>query len=310
MSNCVYSQVEHSNYNGVVPEIASRTHLKKITSICDYSLKESKVKRKNLTGIAYSQGPGLLGSLIVGSCFAKGLSLALNIPLYSINHLEAHVFSLLIEKENNFKFPYLALLVSGGHTQIVLVKSFNDVKIVGTTRDDAAGEAFDKIAITLGLDYPGGHKIDSLSKGGINSFVFPKSNMPNLDFSFSGLKTAVLNFVKNNQKNNQNFVENNLKNICYSVQNIIVEMLIEKLLLACNKYNIKTIGICGGVSANSYLRKKILDLKTKGFIVNIPKFEYCTDNGAMIAFNGFLKAKYNIKSSHFDIPFSKQFINR
>jgi N6-L-threonylcarbamoyladenine synthase len=283
-SNIVSSQKVHEQYGGVVPELASRAHQQHIIPVVDAALKEAGISKSELDAIAFTQGPGLLGSLMVGTNFAKSLALGLNKPLIGVNHLDAHVLAHFIEGDNP-GFPFLCLLVSGGHTQLVKVNSPGDFEILGKTRDDAAGEAFDKTAKMLGLPYPGGPVLDKLARDGDPlRFGFPDSRVEALDFSFSGLKTAVLYFVRDEVKKDEAFVERNLNDICASIQHTIVSYLMRKLKKAVQETGIKEIAIAGGVSANSGLRKAVSEYADKyGWKVHIPSLEYCTDNAAMIA---------------------------
>ncbi|MGQ1944316.1 tRNA (adenosine(37)-N6)-threonylcarbamoyltransferase complex transferase subunit TsaD [Ornithobacterium rhinotracheale] len=292
LSNIIASQKVHEQYGGVVPELASRAHQQNIVPVVATALNNAKVTQKDLTAIAYTRGPGLLGSLLVGSSFAKSMSIALNIPLIEVNHMQAHIFAHFISDANEQRpsFPFLCLTVSGGHTQIVKISSYTELKVLGETKDDAAGEAFDKIGKVLGLPYPAGPVMDRLAQtGNPEKFVFTKPKMPGYDFSFSGLKTGVMNFLNKEKQKNPNFVEENLNDLCASVQHTITEMCIEKLLQAAQDLNIKHIALAGGVSANSELRKKIKNLEKLGFTTYIPKFEYTTDNAAMIAMVGSIK---------------------
>ncbi|MCB9251848.1 MAG: tRNA (adenosine(37)-N6)-threonylcarbamoyltransferase complex transferase subunit TsaD [Flavobacteriales bacterium] len=284
LCNIITGQEVHSKYGGVVPELASRSHQKNMIPTAEIALREADLKIEHIDGIAYTEGPGLLGSLLVGQQFAKGLSLATGKPLIAVNHLEAHVLSPLIENPE-LDFPYLCLLVSGGHTQIAEVESVSKIKILGTTLDDAAGEAFDKVAKLLGLKYPGGPLIDKLSKeGDPNAFDFNIGKVPELDFSFSGFKTSVLYFVQKKQSEDATFVEKHLSDLCASVQRTIVDYLLSKFKKAIKKTGINKIGVAGGVAANSMLRQKILALgNEEGLKVYIPSFQYCTDNAGMIA---------------------------
>ena len=284
LSNVVATQSVHEKFGGVVPEIASRAHLQNIVPVVQQALAEAKIDKKDLNAIAFTQAPGLLGALLVGSSFAKGMAQALDIPLIGVHHMQAHVLAHWIEDPKP-SFPFLCLTVSGGHTQIVLVKSPLEMEILGETIDDAAGEAFDKIAKMLGLPYPGGPLIDQYAQNGNPSaFKFPIPNMQELNFSFSGTKTAVLYFLKKQVVENPNFVEENLEDICASVQFTIVEALLKKFSKAAKQYHIKQVGVAGGVSANSGLRKALIALGEKQKLeVFLPKFEYCTDNAAMIA---------------------------
>ncbi|MCS7004359.1 MAG: tRNA (adenosine(37)-N6)-threonylcarbamoyltransferase complex transferase subunit TsaD [Cytophagales bacterium] len=284
LSNIIATQQVHQQWGGVVPELASREHQKNIVPVVDASLKQSKVQFSDLDAIAVTKGPGLLGSLLVGTTFAKGLSLALRVPLIAVNHMEAHVLAHFIE-EPYPSFPFLCLTVSGGHTQIVLVEDYLQMKVIGQTQDDAVGEAFDKTAKLLGLPYPGGMLIDRLAqKGNPEAFQFPQVAVPNYDFSFSGIKTAILYFLQKNTSQNPNFVQENLADICASVQHTFVKMLISKLKRAAKELQIREIAIAGGVSANSELRKTVIQTGEKyNWNVYIPDLQYCTDNAAMVA---------------------------
>ncbi len=283
-SNIVSSQQVHEQYGGVVPELASRAHQQHIVPVVDAALKEAGVTKHDLDAVSFTQGPGLLGSLMVGANFAKSLALGLNIPLIGVNHLDAHVLAHFIDG-NNPRFPFICLLVSGGHTQLIKVNSPSDFEILGKTRDDAAGEAFDKTAKMLGLPYPGGPVLDKLAQNGDRGrFKFPDSRVEALDFSFSGLKTAVLYFIRDEEKKDANFVEQNLNDICASIQHTIVSYLMRKLKKAVKETGIKEVAIAGGVSANSGLRAAVTELANKHhWKVHIPELEYCTDNAAMIA---------------------------
>lgn len=290
LSNLIANQKIHETFGGVVPELASRAHQQNIIPVVDEALKKARVKKEEINAVAFTRGPGLIGSLLVGTSFAKSFALALNIPIIEVNHLQAHILAHFID-EPKPKFSFLCLTVSGGHTQIVLVKDFLEMKIIGETTDDAAGEAFDKTAKILGLPYPGGPLIDKYAQlGNADKFHFPEPDIPNLDFSFSGLKTSILYFVRDNLKTNPNFINENLNDICASVQNRIVTILINKLLFASKQTGIKEIAIAGGVSANSGLRKMLDKVgKENNWNTYIPKFEYCTDNAAMIAITGYYK---------------------
>ena len=302
LSNIVANQSIHEKFGGVVPELASRAHQQNIVPVIDTAIKEANVTKSDIDLIAYTKGPGLLGSLLVGSSFAKSLSLALNKPLVSVNHMQAHILAHFIEHEDQKKpeFPFLCLTVSGGHTQIVEVNGFNKMKIIGTTLDDAAGEAFDKSAKVLGLKYPGGPLIDKYANNGdINAYVFGKPKIKRLDFSFSGLKTSIMNKINTSLQKDPNFIKNNLNDLCASIQYSIIKILLDKIIIASKETGISNIAIAGGVSANSYLRKKLSELgREKNFKIYIPKFEYCTDNGAMIAIAG--KYKYINEKSKTD----------
>lgn len=290
LANCVSSQMVHQAFGGVVPELASRSHIENITPILAIALKKAKITLQDVQAIAFTQGPGLLGSLMVGTSFAKGLALALDIPLIAVHHMKAHIMAHFIQTEDSAvqpNFPFLCLTVSGGHTQIVKVNAVDDMEIVGKTLDDAAGEAFDKSAKMLGLPYPGGPLIDQLAKkGNPDRFQFAKPNIEDFDFSFSGVKTSILYKIQKEMKQDPLFLESNLNDLCASIQKGIVEILMDKLLKASQKLQIKTLAIAGGVSANSELRKRLVSLKEQEYKVHIPKFEYCTDNAAMIAITG------------------------
>lgn len=289
LSNIISSQKIHSLFGGVVPELASREHEKLIIPVVEKALLDSKIPLQKISAIAYTRGPGLMGALLVGTSFAKSLSLSLDIPLVEVNHMQAHILSIFIDdNEKKPEFPFLALTVSGGHTQLVLVKNYLEFVQIGTTLDDAAGEAFDKCGKLLGLDYPSGPKIDFLSKSGNeNKFDFNKPKIDGLNFSFSGLKTSFKYFLQNKK---DSFVKNNLNDLCASLQKVIVDILREKILNARDKTKIKNIVVCGGVSANSYLRKQLLILENnKEINLFIPNINYSTDNAAMIGVNGYFK---------------------
>lgn len=292
LSNEIANQHIHSLYGGVVPELASREHQKNIIPVVDIAIKKAGIKKNDIDAVAFTKGPGLLGSLLVGNSFAKAFSMGMQIPIIAINHMKAHILAHFIDEGNKQpNFPFLCLTVSGGHTQIVQINSFNEMKIIGTTIDDAAGEAFDKSAKILKLDYPGGPLIDKYSKlGNINAFTFGKPKVKNLDFSFSGLKTSILYRINNEVEKNANFIKENLEDLCASIQYSIVNILLEKLEKAIEQTKITQIAIAGGVSANSYLRSRIQHLSNKKkYHIYIPKFEYCTDNAAMIAIAGYFK---------------------
>lgn len=290
LSNIISSQVVHNQYGGVVPEIASREHLKNIIPILKKALKESKILLKEIDLISYTNGPGLSGSLIVGSSFAKSLSQTLSIPMTDVDHMKAHIHSIFLKnKESRYpKFPFLSLTVSGGHTQLVIVNDYNDFKKIGNTLDDAAGEAFDKTSKFLGLGYPGGPIIDNLSKKGKPIFKFGKPKIKNYDFSFSGLKTSIIYFIKNRLEKNSNFIKNNINDLCSSIQHSIVEILVQKTIKCAIDNNLKHICIVGGVSANSHLRYKLnAECLNNDFDLFYPKINYCTDNAAMVAVSGY-----------------------
>ncbi|WP_421753185.1 tRNA (adenosine(37)-N6)-threonylcarbamoyltransferase complex transferase subunit TsaD [Croceimicrobium sp.] len=291
LANVTANQKIHAEYGGVVPELASRAHQQNIVPTLDSALKKAGIKLKELSAIAFTSGPGLLGSLLVGTSFAKSLSLALGIPLIEVNHMQAHILAHLIEdpKQTNPDFPFLCLTVSGGHTQIVQVNSPYDMKLLGSTIDDAAGEAFDKAGKIMGLPYPAGPEIDRRAKlGNPKAFEFAKPRMPDLQFSFSGLKTSILYFLQKQMKENPEFIKENLNDLCASIQHSIVSILMDKLELASEQRAINRIAIAGGVSANSGLREALEKRQnTKDWELFLPSFEYTTDNGAMIAISGY-----------------------
>lgn len=292
-SNIIASQAIHTKYGGVVPELASRAHQQNIIPVVDTAIKEAGVKKEDISAIAFTRGPGLLGSLLVGTSFVKGFSLGRNIPLIEIDHLQAHILAHFIQTDGieNPEFPFLCLTVSGGHTQIVLVRDHFDMEIVGNTIDDAAGEAFDKAAKILGLPYPGGPLIDKISpQGDAYKFNFPKAKIAGLNFSFSGLKTSFLYLIRDELIKNQSFIEENRVDLAASIQRVIVESLMDKLVKASKQYKINSIAVAGGVSANSALRKAISDGQEKyGWKAFIPPFSYTTDNAAMVAITGYFK---------------------
>lgn len=295
LSNVTANQDVHKKYGGVVPELASRAHQQNIVPVVDLAIKNAGVEINNISAIAFTQSPGLLGSLLVGTSFSKGFALSLNIPLIAINHLYAHVlvhFMQEKDKQNKIpEFPFLCLLISGGHTQILIVNSYNNMEIIGNTIDDAAGEAFDKCGKVMGLDYPAGPIIDNLAKqGNTTAFKFAKPRIANLDFSFSGLKTSFLYSIRDNIINNPDFITQNMNDLCASLQNTIVEILIDKIKTAVKQTNIKRIAISGGVSANSHLRTILTNESIKNnWEVFIPEIKYTTDNAAMVAISGYYK---------------------
>lgn len=284
LNNIIATQAIHQKYGGVVPELASRAHQQNIVAVVSEAMSTAGIDKSNLSAIAFTRGPGLIGSLLVGVSFAKGMALALNIPLIEVNHMQAHVLAHFID-EPRPSFPFLCLTVSGGHTQIVLVKDFLHMEVIGETQDDAVGEAFDKAAKLMGLPYPGGPLIDKYAQlGDSRRFSFTETNMPNLDFSFSGIKTQFMYFLRDEVKKEADFIEKNLNDICASLQAHLVGMLLKRVEQAAKQTNIKEIAIAGGVSANSGLRKSLLALADrKQWQVYIPAFEYCTDNAGMIA---------------------------
>lgn len=290
LNNIVATQSVHENYGGVVPELASRAHQQNIVPVVDQALKNAAISPEEISAIAFTRGPGLMGALLVGTSFAKGLALALDVPLIEVNHMQAHILAHFID-EPRPEFPFLCLTVSGGHTQIVLVKNFTEMEVVGETQDDAVGEAFDKVAKMMGLGYPGGPQVDRLAReGDPDAFEFPESEMPGLNYSFSGIKTAVLYFLRDRLKENEQFIQENKADIAASVQKTLIAMLLQKLRKAARKYKINQVAIAGGVSANSGLRDRLSQMaEEEDWQVYIPAFEYCTDNAGMIAMAGHYK---------------------
>lgn len=291
-SNVISTQLIHTEWGGVVPELASRAHQKSIIPVVQEALQKANINKNDLNAIAFTRGPGLLGALMIGTSFAKALALSLNIPLIDVNHMQAHVLAHFIE-EPRPAFPFLCLTVSGGHTQLVWVKSALDMEIIGETLDDAVGEAFDKTAKLIGLPYPGGPLIDKLAKeGNPDRFPFPMGEIPGLNFSFSGIKTSILYFLQKQVALNPNFIEENKADICASVQKTLIEILLRKVKKAMSQTGCKQIAIAGGVSANSGLRTRIQEMGAKqGWDVFIPAFSYCTDNAGMIAMAAHFKAE-------------------
>ena len=289
-ANIIAGQAVHAKYGGVVPELASRAHQQNIIPTVDQAIAEAKIHKNEIDAVAFTRGPGLLGSLLVGTSFSKSFALAMNIPLIEVNHMQAHILAHFIEDPKP-NFPFLCLTVSGGHTQIVLVKDYFEMELLGETLDDAAGEAFDKTAKILDLPYPGGPLIDKHAQNGNpEAFKLPEPQIPDLNFSFSGLKTAILYLVQGELKKDPRFLEERMDDLCASVQRRIVSILLNKLKKAAKETGVKEIAIAGGVSANSGLRKGLLEMGEKyGWKVFIPKFEYCTDNAAMIAIAGYQK---------------------
>lgn len=291
LSNEVARQDIHEQYGGVIPELASRAHQQNIVPVVEIALKKAGISKQDLSAIAYTQGPGLMGSLLVGGSFAKSMAMALDIPLLAVNHMKAHILAHFI-KEDGYEqpeFPFLALTISGGHTQIVQVDSFFEMNVLGETTDDAVGEAYDKTAKILGFPYPGGPLIDKYAQSGNpKAFVFTKPKVDGLNFSFSGLKTQILYFIQKNVKENPDFISENREDICASVQHTIVNILMDKLQKAIEQTGIQRIAIGGGVSANSGIRKALKEAEnTKGWKTFLPKFEYTTDNAAMIGIVGY-----------------------
>lgn len=284
INNIIASQAVHQKYGGVVPELASRAHQQIIVNVVDEAIQKANIHKSDLDAIAFTRGPGLMGALLVGVSFAKGMAMALKIPLIEVNHMQAHILAHFIDDPKP-TFPFLCLTVSGGHTQLVVVKDHLDMTVIGQTQDDAVGEAFDKAAKILGLPYPGGPLIDKYAqKGNSKAFTFSTTVMPGLDFSFSGIKTAFMYFLRDQKNNNPDFVEQNVNDICASLQYHLVKMLLTRLEQASKQTGITAIAIAGGVSANSGLRNGLQELGVqKNWDIFIPKFEYCTDNAAMIA---------------------------
>lgn len=295
LSNVIAGQAVHERYGGVVPELASRAHQQNIIPVVHDALKQAGITKEELSAIAFTRGPGLLGSLLVGTSFTKGLSSALNIPMIEVNHLQAHVLAHYIKEDENDtdqpEFPFLCLLVSGGNSQIILVKSHKEMEIIGQTIDDAAGEAFDKCAKVMGLGYPGGPVVDRLAKtGDPERFTFSKPRIDGYDYSFSGLKTSFLYFLRDELKMDSNFIENNKNDLCASLQKTIVDILMDKLHKATLDFGINEVAVAGGVSANSGLRNAFENYSNKyGWKIHIPKFAYTTDNAAMVAISGYYK---------------------
>jgi N6-L-threonylcarbamoyladenine synthase len=297
LNNIIATQAVHQKYGGVVPELASRAHQQNIVAVVDEALQNSGLAKTDLDAVAFTRGPGLMGSLLVGVSFAKGLALALDIPLIEVNHMQAHVLAHFIGPSQP-SFPFLCLTVSGGHTQIVLVKDYLDMEVIGQTQDDAVGEAFDKAAKIMGLPYPGGPLIDKYAQqGNANAYKFSQTSMPGLDFSFSGIKTQFLYFLRDEKLKNPNFVEENVADISASLQQHLVNMLLTRLIQASEQTGIRDIAIAGGVSANSGLRNSLKAVgEKKGWRIFIPAFEYCTDNAGMIAMAAhykFLKGEFS-----------------
>jgi N6-L-threonylcarbamoyladenine synthase len=303
LNNVIASQAIHHKYGGVVPELASRAHQRNIYSVVNEAMSTAGILPSDLDAIAFTRGPGLMGALLVGVSFAKGMSVALNKPMIAVNHMEAHVLAHFIGEASSGavpSFPFLCMTVSGGHTQIVLVKSHLHMEVIGETKDDAVGEAFDKAAKILGLTYPGGPLIDRhAANGNPTAFTFPVTNVPGLDFSFSGIKTAFLYFIRDQKAKQPDFVEKHLPDICASLQSHLIRMLLEKLKLASTRTGIRDIAIAGGVSANRLLRHEVSQsAELNGWNIFIPPFEYCTDNAAMIA----MAAHYKFMAGDFTSP--------
>lgn len=293
LSNVVATQEIHKQYGGVVPELASRAHQQNIVPVVHQALAKANIDKKQLSAIAFTRGPGLMGSLLVGTSFAKSLALGLDVPLIEVNHMEAHILAHFLDDGDHRtpSFPFLAMTISGGHTQIVKVVDHFNMEVLGETLDDAVGEAFDKSAKLMGLPYPGGPLIDKYAQlGNPNAFEFPKPKVDGLNFSFSGLKTSILYFLQRETQKDADFVSKNINDICASVQYTILEILMDKLQMAVDQTGIRQVAIGGGVAANSGIRQRLKDAEEKlGWSTFIPKFEYCTDNAAMIGIVGYLK---------------------
>ena len=293
LSNCVANQKIHIAYGGVVPELASRAHQSKIIPVVQQALQQANINKKELTAIAYTQGPGLLGSLLVGNAFAKSLALALNIPLIPINHIQGHLLVHFIEDERIQipSFPFLGVILSGGHTQLVHVHDHFNMNILGTTLDDAIGEAFDKCGKRMGLPYPSGPQIDKLAEeGDPHKFIFPISKLSNYNVSYSGVKTAFINFISNNEQKNPDFIKNNLVDLCASLQYTLVQIILNKIELVARDKNLTEIVIGGGVAANTEIRKQLQDIVVKeDWKLSLPPLEYTTDNAAMIGITAYYK---------------------
>lgn len=294
LANVTANQKIHEQYGGVIPELASRDHQKNIVPVVDAALKKAGVKLSQLSAIAFTKGPGLMGSLLVGASFAKSLAMGLQIPLIEVNHMQAHILAHFIKQSHEKhtpSFPFLCLTVSGGHTQIVKIHSHLKFELLGETIDDAVGEAFDKAAKIIGLPYPGGPMVDKLAQSGNpNKFTFSTPHVNDLNYSFSGIKTSFLYFIQNNVKTNPDFIKENINDICASYQNHLIKVLLHNLEIAAKRHQINDIAISGGVSANSELRKQLMALGEKNkWTVFIPPFEYCTDNAAMIGITAYYK---------------------
>jgi N6-L-threonylcarbamoyladenine synthase len=314
LSNVIARQDVHELYGGVVPELASRAHQQNIIPVVDAALKKAGITKEHLHAVAFTRGPGLMGSLIVGTSFAKSFSMALGIPMIDVNHMIGHVLAHFIEEEGKEPptFPFLCLTVSGGHTQIVLVKDHLNMQVIGSTIDDAAGEAFDKAAKLLGFPYPGGPLIDKHARNGNpKAFDFSKPRIQGYDYSFSGLKTSILYFLEKNQRSNPSFIEENLDDLCASIQRTIIEILFHKLKKAADDLGIYEIAIAGGVSANSGLRSALSEVAAeKKWNIHIPRFEYCTDNAAMIAITGKYMFEQNLFADQSIAPVARMPISK
>ena len=313
-SNIIASQKVHEAYGGVVPELASRAHQQNIVPVVDQAIKQAGITKEDITAVAFTRGPGLLGSLLVGTSFAKTFSMALNIPMVEVNHLQGHVLAHYVKEDESDdhepKFPHLCLLVSGGNSQIILVKNYLDMEVIGQTIDDAAGEAFDKCAKVMGLPYPGGPHVDRLAKiGNPNAIQFNKPKLQGLDYSFSGLKTSFLYHLRDELKTNANYIEENQADLCASLQKTIIDILLNKLVRASKETGIKEITVAGGVSANSGLREALQEKASKHhWNLFIPPFKYTTDNAAMIAITGHYKLLNEEFATHDMTPFARMII--
>lgn len=316
LSNIIAGQKVHEEYGGVVPELASRAHQQNIIPVVDAAIRKAGINNSDITAVAFTRGPGLLGSLLVGTSFAKGFSLARNIPMVEVNHLQAHVLAHFIQEDGvTFdppQFPFLCLLVSGGNSQIIVVRDFLDMEVIGQTIDDAAGEAFDKCAKVMGLPYPGGPHVDRLAKeGNPLAFKFAKPRIKDLDYSFSGLKTSFLYFLRDRLKENEHFIEENTADLCASLQKTIVDILLEKLILASKQTGITDITVAGGVSANSGLRQALTETaRRRKWKMHIPKFAFTTDNAAMIAITGYYKYQRGEFIGQDAVPFARMDISQ
>lgn len=311
LSNIISNQDVHKKYGGVVPELASRAHQQNIIPVVDQAIKEAGISKSDISAIAFTRGPGLMGSLLVGTSFAKGLAISLDVPLIEVNHLQGHIlgnFILEYDKNNSVpSFPFLCLLVSGGHSQLVVVKDYLEMEIIGQTIDDAAGEAFDKSAKILGLPYPGGPLIDKLAKeGNPEAFKFAKPRVEGYNYSFSGLKTSFLYFLRDNLKESPSFIQDNMNDLCASLQKTIIDILLDKVILAMKDLGIKEIALAGGVSANSGLRAALQsEGQRRNWKTFIPAFKFTTDNAAMIAVTGMYKYQAGLYASHDMVPLAR-----
>jgi len=311
LANVIAGQKVHEAYGGVVPELASRAHQQNIIPVVDQALKQAGIDKTQLSAVAFTRGPGLLGSLLVGTSFAKGFATALDIPIIEVNHLQAHVLAHFIKQDKNDtnqpEFPFLCLLVSGGNSQIILVRDWNDMEVIGQTIDDAAGEAFDKCAKVMGLPYPGGPVVDRLANlGNPHAFKLNKPHIPDYNYSFSGLKTSFLYLLRDHLKEHPNFIEENREDLCASLQATIIDVLMQKLRKTAKDLGIKEVAVAGGVSANSGLRKAFEEHAEKyGWKIHIPPFAFTTDNAAMVAMSGYFKYQANEFAEMDCVPFSR-----